>query len=220
VSAPAAWRRPAATDAARLAALGAWRRGTRIALGLAPSGAVAGLLRPVAAAATLGAAVLLAAVVERAARAARYACALHPELRGLPEVAAERARLAGPVHRGRLAAELRRTAGRLPRSGPERRMSPYPPERLAAARAGLLELADAVEGADGADPAVLDDVRTLLRDGTRSPLLNVDMPAGELPAAIRRARFRLATDPPAVGRHADPARRPAEGRPGASRPST
>jgi hypothetical protein len=43
---------------------------------------------------------------------------------------------------------------------------------------------------------VLLEIETLLCDGSRSPLLNTDILAEELPIALRRARFRLATDRP------------------------
>jgi hypothetical protein len=135
-------------------------------------------------------------VIELAARDALRAGVLHPELRALPAVARERARLTGPAHRRRLADHLRRTAQYRPRSPQERRVSPFPPERLAAARTGLLELADAIEAAAHADPAALVEIENLLCDGTRSPLLNSNIPSPELPAALRRARYRLATDAP------------------------
>ena len=139
---------------------------------------------------------------------------MHPELNDVPAVAHERARVSGAAQRCRLAEELRRTARHRPPSPRERRRSPYPPERLAAARRGLLDLADGVEAAVHVDPALVVEIRTLLRDGTRSPLLNADIPASELSATLRRARFRLATEPapPAGGTAAPavPAVRPAD----------
>lgn len=191
---PAGRRDPAA--AVHLQTLTAWRRGARLAIALASAVAAVGLLRPGACAVTLGAALLLAAAIEIAARDALRACVMCAELSALPAVARERARLTGAAHRGRLAAELRGTARHRPRSAREQRVSPYPPERLAAARAGLFELADAVEAAPDPDPAVVAEIETLLRDGARSPLLNAHIPAAELPVAMRRARYRLATDTP------------------------
>jgi hypothetical protein len=213
-SIPAGRRGPAA--AAHLQTPTAWRCGARLAIALAPAAAAAGLLAPGACAVTLGAALLLAASIETAARDALRACVMCPELRTLPAAARERARLTGAAHRRRLAHALRRTARHRPRSAQERRLSPYPPQRLAAARAGLFELADAVEAASHPDPAVLAEIETLLCDGARSPLLNRDIPAAELPATLRRARHRLATDTPprmrtptpAVGRSGDGGTRP------------
>jgi hypothetical protein len=105
-------------------------------------------------------------------------------------------RLVNPdaVHRRRVARELRTVARLRIRTPREDGLVPH--ERLAAARGGLLELADDLDAAEHADPAVLADIRALLRDGPRSPLLNADIPAEELPVALRRARFRLATDRP------------------------
>ena len=112
--------------------------------------------------------------------------------------APERARLSDAAHRRRLARELRTVARLRIRTPREDRLVPH--ERLAAARGGVLELADDLDAAEHADPALLAEIRALLRDGTRSPLLNTDIPAEELPVTLRRARFRLATDrPPAPG---------------------
>jgi hypothetical protein len=190
------WRRDRDATAERLGTLVAWRRGALLGLPLAPAAAAAGLLSLPASAVALGAALALVAVFWLAARDALRACVMHPELSAIPAVARERARLSDVTHRHRLARHLRRTAVYRPRSAQDRRLSPYPPERLAAARRGLLDLADAVEATAHPDPAVLVEIETLLRDGTRSPLLNADIPAEELRVALRRARFRLATDRP------------------------
>jgi hypothetical protein len=190
------WRRDPGAAAERLGTMAAWRRGALIGLAVAPAATASGLLAPPASAVALGAALALAGVFGLAARDALRACIMHPELRRLPAVTRECARLSGAAHRRRLAKSLRRTASYRSRSAQERRLSPYSPERLAAARPGLLELADAVEAAAHADPALLVEIETLLCDGTRSPLLNADIPAEELPVALRRARFHLATDPP------------------------
>src|SRR4051794_12080704 len=209
--------RRGAAAAARLQTLTAWRRGARLALALAPAAAAAGLLAPGACAVTLGAALLLAAATETAARDALRACVMCPELRALPAAERERARLTGAAHRRRLAHALRRTARHRPRSAQERRLSPYPPQRLAAPPPRLFELAHALEAPPPPHPprparnktppigrppepppppppAVLAEIKPLLCAGARSPLLTRATPAAELPAPLRRLRHRLATD--------------------------
>jgi hypothetical protein len=203
VTGPVLSRRDADALPARLGALRAWRRGARLGLAVAPVAAITGLLAHAVAAGVLVAATLLAAVVELAARRELRDCALDPELGGLPAVAPERARLSDAAHRRRLAGELRTVAGLRIRTPREDRLVPH--ERLAAARRGLLGLADDLEAAEHADPALLAEIHALLRDGTRSPLLNADLPAEELPVALRRARFRLATDRPPEPAAAGPA---------------
>jgi hypothetical protein len=109
----------------------------------------------------------------------------------LPASRASRDRLTGPGRRRGLAAMLRRTAALKITSARDDRV--VPAEGLAPVRADLLALAEAVLAAERADPVVLDDIETLLRDGIHSPLLNVALPAGELDVALRRVRFNLAT---------------------------
>jgi hypothetical protein len=171
----------------------AWRRGGRIAVAVGPGGGAIGLLTPAGAAAALAGAAVLATTIELAAHKLVRSYAVRPELSAIPEVARVRARLSDAAHRDRLAAELRRCAH--PRVRSRREAPLVPPERLALARTGLLALADALEAAEHADPAVLQEIRVLLRDGTRSPLLNTGIADRELGATLRRALFRLATDP-------------------------
>jgi hypothetical protein len=206
------WRRDPAAAAARLRTASAWRRGSRLTLALAPAAAITGALAPAAAGLTFAAALALVVAIEAVARETLRACVLQPDLRGVPAVARERARLAGPAHRRRLAGSVRRTALYVPRSAQERRLSPYAPERLAAARADLLDLAAAVDAAAHADPAVLVEIEALLCDFPRSPLLNTDIPLPELSATLRRARHRLTVDASAsafAGGRPRPSRRPA-----------
>jgi hypothetical protein len=179
----------AAVLGTRIATVATWRRGAWIAVALTPT-ATAGLLGAPAAslgAALPAAALLVALVTELVARRAVRTGAMHPGVTAVPAVARERARLSGAAHRRRLASELRRMAG----SDGGRIV---PRERVAAARQALLEVADAAEAADRADPALLAEIRALLRDGTRSALLNAEIPASELHETLRRVRFRLLTE--------------------------
>jgi hypothetical protein len=190
-------------EAARPGVLTAWRRGGRIAVLVGPAGAALGLLTPAAAAAVLGTAVVLAAAIALAAPGVVRRYALQSGLSDIPEVARARARMSDAAHRDRLAAELRHFARLRVRSAREARL--VPPERLALARGDLFRLADALERAEHADPALLEEISVLLRDGTRSPLLNAEIAAHELRATLRRAMFRLVTDPaPRGGRGAAP----------------
>jgi hypothetical protein len=152
---------------AHLDLLTAWRRGAGIALALPPVAGAAGVLTGPAAVATMSAATALAVSLHRAVNGRRT----------------------GPRQR-RLAATLRRTAVLRVTTFHESRVVPL--ERLAPVRADLLAIAEAVATADRVDPAVLDELETLLRDGVRSPLLNTELPAGEVAVALRRARFNLA----------------------------
>jgi hypothetical protein len=190
------WRRDPAASAARLQTLTAWRRGTRLALLAAPAAAVAGPVAPAVVAVAFGLALAACALTELTRRDTLRACVLHPELCELPAVARERARLTAPDRRRRLARTLRRVAVYRPGSAQERRLTPYPLERLAAARPGLLAVADAVETASRPDPALLVEIEELLCDGSRSPLLRTDIPIPELGAALDRVRVRLSDDTP------------------------
>ncbi len=152
---------------AHLDVLTAWRRGAGVALALPPAAGAAGVLTAPAAVATTSAAAALAVSLHRAVNGRR----------------------SGPRQR-RLAAMLRRTAALRVTTARESRVVPL--ERLAPVRGELLALADAVVTAERVDPAVLDELETLLCDGVRSPLLNAELPAGELAVALRRARFNLA----------------------------
>src|SRR3954451_16015002 len=153
---------------AHLDVLTAWRRGAGIALALPPAAGAAGVLTAPAAVATTSAAAALAVTLHRAVRGRRI-----------------------DLRQRRLVAWLRRTATLRVTTRARDRIVPL--ERLAPVRADLLALADAVAGAERVDPAVLDEIETLLSDGVRSPLLNVALPAGEVAVALRRARFNLAT---------------------------
>src|SRR4051794_24353209 len=153
---------------AHLDVLTTWRRGAGVALALPPAAGAAGVLTVPAAVATTSAAAALAVTLHHAVRARRI-----------------------DLRQRRLVAWLRRTAT-LRLTGP-RDIRVVPLERLNPVRSELLALADAVAGADRIDPDVLGEIETLLRDGVRSPLLNIDLPAGELAVALRRARVNLAT---------------------------
>jgi hypothetical protein len=153
---------------AHLDVLTAWRRGAGVALALPPAAGVAGVLTAPAAVATTSAAAALAVTLHHAVRVRRI-----------------------DLRQRRLVDWLRRTSTLRVTGPPDDRVVPC--ERLDPVRADLLALADAVAGADRVDAAVLAEIETLLSDGVRSPLLNVELPAGELAVALRRARFNLAT---------------------------
>jgi hypothetical protein len=65
------------------------------------------------------------------------------------------------------------------------------PDRVAAVRADLLELADLLEHTDEPDPACVAELCRLLSDGCQSPLYNSDAHVSELKATLYYARSGL-----------------------------
>jgi hypothetical protein len=93
-----------------------------------------------------------------------------------------------------LAKCLRRTAGvAVDRDPVRRRLRVLLPDRVAAVRSELLELADLLERADDPDPAPVAEVRALLTDGCRSPLYNRDVHVSELRATLYYLRAGLSS---------------------------
>jgi hypothetical protein len=182
--------------AARLAWLGAWRRGALAGAAAVLAAGAAGLIDAVPAGVALAAAVALAGAVDRAAGTLLGSAVV--EAPGLCAFARRRATRARARRRRRLVAWLRRTAAMRARG----RHDVVPVERVRRARRELLALADEIEAAPGGDPRIWADVEALLRDAIDSPLLNEALPEDELAIALRSLLYRVATDPRARGRAA------------------
>lgn len=73
-------------------------------------------------------------------------------------------------------------------------------DRVIAAQAELLEVADLLEHSDGPDPEAVATVHRLLTDGCESPLFNRSVHESELRAALHFARDRLC-DPEVAPAH-------------------
>jgi hypothetical protein len=125
--------------------------------------------------------------------------AVIPELTQLPEFAAKHKRLLSTRNRQALAAGLRRTAAP---TQPPRRFDTCPilPDRVAAVRPELLQLANALEQTNDLDPASVALIHELLTNAC-SPLYNPNLPADDLHATISRAHagifVRATAQPPA-----------------------
>ena len=117
--------------------------------------------------------------------------ALSPKLVQLPDLEPERKRLQTARTRRALAAGLRRTADPIQ---PSRRLDPCPVlvDRVAAARAQLLELANDLEQTQTPDPTCVAVLRELLTNAN-GPLYNPNVPADELHTTLARARAGLTT---------------------------
>lgn len=120
--------------------------------------------------------------------------AVIPELTQLPEFATKHKRLLSTRNRQALAAGLRRTAAL---TQPPRRFDTCPilPDRVAAVRPELLQLADVLEQTNDLDPTTVALIHELLTNAC-SPLYNPNLPAGDLHLTISRARARLAPRTP------------------------
>jgi hypothetical protein len=103
-------------------------------------------------------------------------------------------RLVSARHRRALAHGLRRTAAS---TQPPTRFDVCPIllDRVAPLRPELLQIATALEQTHDPDPASVALIHELLKDGC-SPLYNPSVPAGDLRAALTRARAGLAAQPP------------------------
>jgi hypothetical protein len=121
------------------------------------------------------------------ARARRLATlATFPDFAEMPDLASKRKRLQSARKRRALAAGLRRTVA--PKQPPRRfDCCPALPDRVAAMRSELLQLADELEQAQDPDPVCVALIHELLTDGT-SPLYNPNVPAADLNTVVTRAR--------------------------------
>ncbi|MGZ6565070.1 MAG: hypothetical protein ACXVH1_36990 [Solirubrobacteraceae bacterium] len=111
---------------------------------------------------------------------------IFPEFAQLPDLAGKRTRLQSTRNRRALAHALRRAAA--PTQPPCRfDCCPVLPDRVAAVRAQLLDLATDLEQTIDPEPACVALIRELLRDGA-GPLYNPNLHADELHSTITRAR--------------------------------
>jgi hypothetical protein len=120
--------------------------------------------------------------------------ATFPELAALPDLARKRKRLQSARTRRALAAGLRRTAAA---EQPPRRFDccPVLPDRVAAVRTELLQLADQLEQTQQPDPACVALIRELLIDAT-SPLYNPNRSADDLHDILTCASAGMTPNPP------------------------
>jgi hypothetical protein len=121
--------------------------------------------------------------------------AIFPEFAQLPDLAGKRKQLQSTRNRRALADGLRRTAAP---TQPPRRFDccPVLPDRVAAVRSELLELASALERTDDPDPACVALIHEMLTNGC-SPLYNPNLPLDHLQTTLIRARAGMAAQPPA-----------------------
>jgi hypothetical protein len=180
-----------------LALLGNWRAGS------IATAVVSGGLLPVAiawhrsyaiavAAALIGAVTLaLWCHLSRERPLSRWAA--FPELAALPDLARKGKRLQSARTRRALAAGLRRTAD--PEQPPRRfDCCPVLPDRIAAVRIELLQLATDLEQTQQPDPASVALIHELLTAAT-SPLYNPNRSADDLRDTLARAHARITTQP-------------------------
>jgi hypothetical protein len=182
----------------RLALLANWRSGTLataiVMAGVLPFAIAWRVNDLIAIAASIIFAAILAISTHLARRRWLATIALSPELVRLPDLAAERRRLQSVRTRRALAIGLRRTADPIQ---PPCRFDPCPvlPDRAAAVRDQLLELANALEQTPTPDPACVALIRELLTNGT-GPLYNPNLPAGNVQTTLTRARAGIIPHPP------------------------
>jgi hypothetical protein len=130
-----------------------------------------------------------------AARQRRLATvAVFPEFAQLPELASKRERLLSTHNRRKLADGLRRAAAC---TQPPRRFDccPVLPDRVAAVRPALHQLATALEHNTDPDPASVALIHELLTNAC-SPLYNPSLPAEDLSATLVRALAGMIAQPP------------------------
>jgi hypothetical protein len=120
--------------------------------------------------------------------------AVFPEFAQLPELASKRERLLSTHNRRKLADGLRRAAAS---TQPPRRFDccPVLPDRVAAVRPALHQLAAALEHSADPDPASVALIHELLTNAC-SPLYNPNLPAEDLPATLVRALAGMTAQPP------------------------
>jgi hypothetical protein len=147
----------------------------------------------IAISASLLAALILALGCHLARHRRLATLATFPDLAQMPDLAAKRKRLQSARKRRALAAGLRRTVAP---TQPPRRFDccPVLPDRAAAVRSQLLQLADELEQAQDPDPACVALIHELLTDGT-SPLYNPNLPADDLHTTLTRARAGITAQP-------------------------
>ena len=105
---------------------------------------------------------------------------------------AKRSRKVSARKRQALVGTLRRLAAHtIDRDPRRRRFEVLLPDRVAAVRGDLLEVANLLETTDAPDPACVADLNRLLSDGCQSPLYNPDVHVSELTATLYYARSAL-----------------------------
>ncbi len=180
-----------------LALLANWRAGSIatavVSGGLLPVAIAWHRSYAIAVAAALIGAVTLALCCHLARKHRLATLAIFPELADLPDLARKRKQLQSARTRRALAAGLRRAAAP---AQPPRRFDccPVLPDRVAAARTELLQLATDLEQAQQPDPACVALIHDLLTDAT-SPLYNPNRSADDLRDTLTRARAGITTDP-------------------------
>jgi len=91
-----------------------------------------------------------------------------------------------------LAHWLRRAAGHtIDHASIRRRFEVLLPDRVAAVRTDLVEIADLLDNTAEPDPVCVAELSRLLRDGCQSPLYNSDLHVSELRATLYYARSAL-----------------------------
>ncbi len=136
--------------------------------------------------------------------------ALFPDFARLPDLAGKRRRLQSTRNRRALADGLRRTAA--PNQPPRRfDCCPVLPDRVAAVRHELLEIADALEQIIDPDPTSVALIHELIANGC-SPLYNANVPPENLHATLTRARAGIAAQPPPDTLHTRHPHQPTESR--------
>jgi hypothetical protein len=180
-----------------LALLGNWRAGSAatavVSGGLLPLAIAWHRTYAIAVAAALIGAMTLALCCHVARERRLSTLAIFPELAALPDLARKRKRLQSARTRRALAAGLRRTAA--PGQPPCRfDCCPVLPDRVAAVRTELLQLATQLEQTQQPDPACVALIRELLTDAT-SPLYNPNRSADDLRATLTRAHAGITAAP-------------------------
>jgi hypothetical protein len=178
-----------------LAVLGNWRAGSIatavVSGGLLPLAIAWHRSYAIAVAAALIGAVTLAlwCHLSREHRLSRWA--VFADLAAMPDLARKRQRLQSARTRRALAAGLRRTAD--PAQPPPRfDCCPVLPDRVAAVRTELLQLATDLEQTQRPDPVSVALIHELLTEAT-SPLYNPNRSADDLRDTLARAHARITT---------------------------
>jgi hypothetical protein len=174
----------------RIAALEEWRRGGAVAAVSSGAFVASGWLGAAASICALAVAAIIVAGAQIVLRSTVRRCALDSELAGIPAVARCRRRLCSARRRRMLASAVRHTAFRSQHAH-ESDLVLW--ERVRFVAPELVAMADELEAAQRVEPRTMVDVDSLLCDGRLSPLLNDQLPMGELACAVRSIRFRLQT---------------------------
>lgn len=183
----------------RLALLREWRTGSAataiVTVVLLPFAVIWDAGDLVALATSMIVAVTIAVACHVARQHQLATLAMFPQFAWLPELAGTRRRLLRARNRRRLAAWLRRTAAITQPTHPFD-YCPVLPDRVAAVRPELLELADALQHNPEVDPTSVALLHELLANGCCSPLYNARVRAEELHATLTRVRAGIAAPPP------------------------